>query len=134
LSLVLDGVDGALLSPVLGGGVGLGENDDVLLGGGSLVSGESLHLVLGEGGELVVSNGEGVLGVGVDLFNLGVLILEDGHSEGVLLGGSEGDSVEGEVLDEDLLDLGVDGGGVGAEVHANESSSGAEVHKKVFII
>ena len=127
MSLVLDWVDGSLGSPVDGGGE-VGGIEDLDGGGGglSLVSEESLVFVLGPGGELVVSDGEGVVLVSVDLLVLGVLLVEEGESEGVLLLGSVGDTVFGEVLDESLLDDGVDGGGVVTHVDSEESSGGAE--------
>jgi hypothetical protein len=60
LSLVLDGVDGTLCSPVDGGGkVVLIQNfvfDGLVLD--SLESEELLELEVGDGGELVVTNGE----------------------------------------------------------------------------
>jgi len=87
LTLVLDGVDGTLGSPVDGVGEvvgGEGDNGGLVNGLGSLVSEESLVLILGPGGELIVSNGEGVLGVGVDLVDLSILLGVESESELVL--------------------------------------------------
>jgi len=129
LSLVLHGVDGSLGSPVDGVGEVLGVEDGglgELKGGGGLVSEESLVLEVGHGGELVVSDGEGVLG-GVDLLDLLVLLGELLESEVVLLGGSEGESELGDVLDEVLVSL--SGDGLLAEVV--ESEGGESLAKNV---
>ena len=120
--MVLDGVDGTSGSPVDGGwDVDGGElgllKGDVLWGS---VSEESLVLSIGPGGELVVSNGEGVLWVGVDLIVLLVLSLEDGLSELVLFGGSEVESLFSDVFHE----LGVLGfHGVAHVLHVEGGSS-----------
>jgi len=76
--LVLDWVDGTLGSPVDGGfEVGLIKDGDVL---GLLLTSEteeSLVFSISPGGEHVVSNGEGVLWVGVDLSVFGIVLSED---------------------------------------------------------
>ena len=100
----------------MGGGLGFNSGSE-----------EFLELVLGEGGELVVSNGEGVGWVSVDHGILGVLGGEDVKSEFVLLLGSVGESMGSEVLNEALLGLGGDGGGVVTHVDSEESHGGAEV-------
>jgi hypothetical protein len=129
LSLVLDGVDGSLGSPVDGGGeAGLVKELNVSL---SLLSSESevlLELVLSHGGEHVVSNSEGVLWVRVDDNVLGILGGEDGKSELVLLGGSVGKSVLGDVLNERWLDHGADDWGLVAVgwLESEEPSNFAE--------
>lgn len=88
LFLVLDWVHGTLGSPVDFNIVGFWKDLDVFLRLDTSVAEESLVLFLGPGGELVVSNGEGVVGVGVDLSNFSILLGEDVHSEGVLFRGS----------------------------------------------
>ena len=133
MSLVLDGIDGSLGSPVDGiseiGGVQ--DLDVVLLV--ELGSEEFLVFGLGPGGHVVVSDGEGVGCVGVDHVVFGVLLVEEGKSESVLLLGSVGDSEVSEMLDESLLDMGFDGGGVIAHVKSDESGGGTEsVHLKVI--
>jgi hypothetical protein len=131
--LVLDWVDGSLGDPVdlslkvvgweLGNDIGLVE------GLWSSVSEESLVLSGSPGGEHVVSNGEGVLWVGIDLLVLSILLGEDVQSELVLLLGSVGDSVFREVLDESLLGEGK-WSNVVAGVEAEVGSGGAEgVHE-----
>ena len=104
--MVLDGVNGTLGSPVLGGSVGLWKVDVVGLVLSSLsgVSEELLVLGISPGGHEVVADGEVVLS-GVDLLDLGVLLGEEAHSELELLLGSVGDSVFRHVLDESLLEL-----------------------------
>lgn len=137
LTLVLDGVDGSLGSPVDGSGDGGVEVSDdgvswELLW--SLVSEHSLELSIGPGGELVVSDGEGVGWVGVDSGVLHVLEGVDAKSELVLLFGSEGESVLSHVSDEGLLD-GRDWGIVLAHVGSEKSGGSAEVlHCKQIII
>ena len=108
MSLVLDWVDGTLGSPVDGVGE-VGDIEDLnVLGEVSvswhLESEELLVLVMSPGGELVVSNGEGVSLLGVDLLDLLVLLGEELHSEGVLLLGSIGLSEGSDVLVEGGLD------------------------------
>jgi len=109
LSLVLDGVNGTLGSPVDGvSKVGVVEHGDVLRGvetGWGLESEELLVLLLSPGGELVVANGEGVSLLGVDLVDLLLLLLEDSHSEVVLLLGSVGFAEGGDVLVEGRFQL-----------------------------
>jgi len=85
-----------------GGEVDLGEDLDIVGGRCILtsVTEESLVLFSSPGGELVVSNGEGVEWVGVDLHVLGILLGEDAKSEVVLLLGSVGLTEVGEVLHE----------------------------------
>jgi hypothetical protein len=101
LSLVLDGVDGTLGSPVDGGGkVGGIQNfvfDGLVLE--SLESEELLVLEVGDGGELVVSNGEWGL-LGIDLCDFGVLLGELSKSEVEFLVGSEWETEGGDVLEE----------------------------------
>jgi len=128
LSLVLDGVDSTLGSPVDGSGGSLWERDDVLLLLDSLESKKSLVLRIGEGGEHVVSNGEGVVWVRVDLLVLLLLLVEDSKSELVLLGGTVGDSVHRDVLDESLLNWGGDDSGVLAHgrLESHVGGGGAE--------
>jgi hypothetical protein len=107
LSLVLDGVDGTLGDPVDLGVEVLGvENSGFLLGEVSWLfeTKESLVLEIGEGGELVVTEDERVLG-GIDLLDLGVLLDEEVHSELVLLLGSVVETEGVDVLHEILLDL-----------------------------
>ena len=125
LSLVLDGVDGTLGSPVNGvsevvGGEdgGLGE----LSVGGGLVSEESLVLEVGPGGEHVVLEDKGVLG-GVDLLDFGVGLGEEVESEVVLLLGSVGKSPLGDVLDEGLL--GLEGNGLLADISKSHHGKGS---------
>jgi len=106
--LVLDWVDGSLGSPVDGGWeVDLGEDLNVGVWVFLLTSESEELLVLGisPGGEVVVSDGEGVLWDGVDLLVLGILLGEDGKSEVVLLLGSVGETELGHVLDEGTLEL-----------------------------
>ena len=107
--MVLDWVDGSLSSPVDGGWDGDGVEDgwhlDHVLW--DLGTKELFVLLMGPGGEEVVSNGESVLGVGVDDGVLGILGVEDGLSEFEFFGGGEVESVFGDVLDE----FEVDGGG-----------------------
>jgi hypothetical protein len=101
LSLVLDGVNGTLGSPVDGiGELGVIEDDNVL---GvvllTLEAEELLVLLMSPGGHVVVGDGEGVLS-GVDLLDLGIL---DGvllKSELVLLGGT--------VHDTELVEMGLE--------------------------
>ena len=90
LSLVLDGVDCTLGSPVDFGGEVARVNEswgNVLLVH-DLGSEESLVFISSPGGELVVSDGESVGLVTVDHLVFGILRLEDGQSEGVFLLGS----------------------------------------------
>jgi len=105
--LVLDWVDGTLGSPVDGvskvGGVELNNVLVDLIGGWGLESEELFVLIMGPGGEHVVSNGEGVSLLSVDLSDLLVLLGEDLHSEVVLLLGSIGFSIGGEMLVEESL-------------------------------
>jgi len=106
-SLVLDGVNGTLGSPVDGvGEVGGIELNNVLgLVVLALVAEELLVLVVSPGGHVVVADGEGVL-LGVDLLDLSILDGELLKSELVLLGGTEGDAVLVEMGLEVLLDVG----------------------------
>jgi len=109
LSLVLNWVDSSLLSPVdLSGGdlVDLLLFESVVLGWKS--TGVLLGLVVGHGGEHVVSNGECVLWIGVDLIVSSVSLGEEIHSEGVLFLGSVGDTVVGNVFHESGLDSSFD--------------------------
>jgi len=107
--LVLDWVDLSLVVPVdLGWEVDLGEDLDVLLEVVGVLSSESEKLsvlFLGPGGELVVSDGEGVVLVGVDLLVLGVLLGEDAESEVELFLSSVGESHLVDVVHEGTLDL-----------------------------
>ena len=117
MSLVLDWVDGTLGDPVdLIGKVGGVELGDVVVleVGWSLVTEDSLGLEFGHGGELVVSEDEGVLG-GVDLVDLSILLGEETHSEVVLLLGSEVETMGGNVLHEGLLEFDGDWGFAGEE-------------------
>merc|ERR1719420_2461166 len=97
--------DGTLGSPVNAvGKVGGVEEDLVSL----VVLWKSVSVELGlllssPGGEVVVSNGEGVLG-GVDLLDLGVHVGEEVHSELELLLGSVGETMGVHVLEEVLLE------------------------------
>ena len=106
LSLVLNWVDGTLLSPVDLNIVGLWEGLVVSweLTGLTSVTEESLVLEVGPGGHEVVSDGEVGL-LSVDLVDLGILLGEKTESEVVLLFGSEVETVSGDVLNEGLLDL-----------------------------
>lgn len=72
----------------------------------SLVSKDLLVLIVSPGREHVVANGEGVLWIGVDFSDLGVLLLEKFESEVVFFFGSVGFSVLCNVLDEGFLDGG----------------------------
>jgi hypothetical protein len=102
LSLVLDWGDSTLGSPVNGIGKVGGVESDSLLGMKTLwglVSEKLVALLLGPGGEEVVSNGEGSV-LGVDLVDLRFLLSEDVHSELELLLGSIGESVFVHVVDE----------------------------------
>jgi len=105
LSLVLNWGDGTLGSPVNGISEVGGVESDWLLGleaNWGLVSEEFAGLILGPGGEVVVSNGErGVLGI--HFLDLSILLGEDVHSEDELLLGSVGESVHVHVLHERLL-------------------------------
>jgi hypothetical protein len=106
LSLVLDGVNGTLGSPVLGGGVGWLKGNVVSdsLAGLTGITEELLVLGSSPGGHVVVTDGE-VLLSGVDLLDLGVLLGEEVHSELEFLLGSVRDSVFRHVLNEGLLEL-----------------------------
>ena len=132
--MVLDGVDGTFLDPVDGvSEVGSGENLGVVLLvlWHNLGTEESLVLEVGVGGELVVSNGERGLG-GVDLLDLGGLLVEDVKSELVLLLGSVGESKLSNVVNESGLDLNRDrGSAVSTEVR-NDSAKG--VHDYVCFV
>lgn len=136
--MVLDWVDGTLGSPVDGFlEVLLGEDDNVLLLLNSLESEELLVFSISPGGEHVVSNGEGVVDISVDLSVLGILLSEDVKSELVFLGGSVGVSVGGDVLDEGLFDLGGDEGVVVASLGGDSEEGGgfAEVeHCFLYLI
>jgi hypothetical protein len=104
-SLVLDGVDGTLLSPVNRGSSWHGELEVFWEGLWSLVSQESLLLSRGQVGELVVSiSGRSVHGV--KLSNISVGLLELLESEFVFLFGSVGLSVLNNVAHERSLDGG----------------------------
>ena len=127
VSLVLDGVDTTLGSPVpstVGRG---GEVLDVLLGGLTTgVTEELLELSLGPGGEHVVADGEGVLGVGVEL------------SEGFVLGGKKSKSVFvlllGGIGDTVLVDVGGEGRFEGTEIFTDlvlDAEDGSSVAKEV---
>jgi len=127
LSLVLYWVDGTLGSPVNGSwevdsGEGLWLLSDGLL---SLVSEEVLVLVMGPGGHVVVSEGEGVVSgvVVVDhVFLLGELV----HSELEFLSGSVGEAVIVHVVDE--LHHDVVGVFLLASLKAEERGNFAELH------
>ena len=127
VSLVLDGVDTTLGSPVSTVG-GRGEVLEVLLGNiATLVAEELLELSLGPGGEHVVADGESVLGVSVDLSESLVLGGKELESVFVLLLGGVRELVLSDVLHESRLksaeliaDLVLDTnerGGVAKEVH-----------------
>jgi len=131
LSLVLDGVNGTLGSPVdLSRVLGVIEDDNVLgLVGLDLGTEELLVLLMGPGRHVVVANSEGGL-LGVDLLDLSILDSELLKSELVLLGGTVHDTELVEMGLEGLLDgvevlllvalLGVDtsvSGGLAEELH-----------------
>jgi len=103
LSLVLNWVDGSLSSPVDGGWDSNGIDDvwglDHVLW--DLKCKHLFVLLMSPGGHEVVSNGEGVLWVGVDDGVLGILGHEDGLSELELFGGGEVKVVFCDVFDED---------------------------------
>jgi len=105
LSLVLNWVDGTLGSPVNRGSSWHGEDSVLWEGLWSLVSEESLLLLRGHVGELVVSV-SGTTVHGVELSNFGVGLLELSESEFVLLFGSVGLSVLNNVAHERSLDGG----------------------------
>jgi len=109
--LVLDGVNGSEGSPVLGvwesdfGENGwLWELSGIIRSDGGvewgLVSEKFFVLGSGPGGHEVVSNGEGVGGIGVDLGIFNSVGIEDSLSEDVFFLGSVGDTVVSDVLEE----------------------------------
>jgi len=105
--LVLDWGDGTLGDPVDGvsevGGIKLGVVEGGLVGG--LVSVHSLHLFLGIVSHIVDTAGLGGL-FGVADINGGESFFELGSSEVVLLSGTIGFSVLGNVLDEFVVGSG----------------------------
>ena len=126
--MILDGVDSTLGDPVdlIGEVGGVEDLDGLLVLWHNLGTEDSLVLEVGEGSELVISNGEGGLGR-VDLLDLGGLLGEDVSSELVLLLGSVGESKFGNVVDESELDLSGDTGlavstnvGVGSAKHVHD--------------
>jgi hypothetical protein len=124
LSLVLNWVDGTLGSPVNRGSSWHGEDSVLWEGLWSLVSKESLLLLRGHVGELVVSV-SGTTVHGVELSNFGVGLLELSESEFVFLFGSIGLSVLNNVAHERSLD----GGdfGVGSS-RGSEEGNGSHVN------
>ena len=102
--MVLDWVNSTVVSPVVfGWDVDVGEDCWLHLGnvGWGSVSEHHLVFIVGHGGHEVVSNGEGVLWVGVDDFVLGILGHEDVLSEVEFFGSSEVESVFSNVLEEE---------------------------------
>ena len=127
VSLVLDGVDTTLGSPVPSTISRGGEVLDVLLRGGTTsVTEESLQLSLGPGGEHVVTDGESVLGVSIDALKGQILLNKELESVFVLLFGSVRDtvvlemSVEGIFEGKDLIE----------ELDLRSEEFGKEVHLK----
>ena len=103
LSLVLNWVDSSLCSPVDWGWDVDGIEDSWFNFGNVSWGSESEHFLvfsISPGRHEVVSNGEGVLWVGVDLIVLSILGHEDSLSEVIFLGGSIWESVFGNVFHE----------------------------------
>ena len=125
LSLVSDGADGAVVSPVDSVGDGILVTDDVdlsVLGSGHVLESETAELgllSLSPGGELVVSNVGGGGVVGVVLSDESIGGLEEVLSEVVLLNGTVGESLLRDVLHE-LEVVGLNSGGDTGEGKSDE--------------
>jgi len=129
LSLVLNWVNSSLLSPVDCDGLNrLIEFLGLEFSGVWKSSHHSLGLILGHGGEHVVSNNEGVFWILVDLVVLSVLLGEDCLSEGVFSLGSIGDAVVGNVVHESGLDSTFDIRGRAGDSGTSESFADSVKH------
>lgn len=106
-TLIFNWIDGTFGPPVNRvGDIGLVEDLVLLLFGSTkwLISTESLHLIFGPGGELIVPNRERAF-PGVDFIDLGVFLREQLESELVLLLRSELEPMNSNVFDELALNL-----------------------------
>ena len=129
--MVFNRVDGSLSSPVdwsEQADVDVTEVNwgDILVGVHLHVSEHHLGLLLGHGRKHVVASLIGVVRVGVDGLDLLIGLAEDVQSELVLFHRGEGKTVEGEVLDEFLLNRS-NGSVISAHVRTQQGSGNAKV-------